>query len=493
MLAGGALAPGALIVIDGIRFSPSDVAIEIETGGKSYPAAVVSADAEHILARMPDFKQAGRARLFVVSHGQRSAGSDINLTTSAFGIFTANGEGWGPAGAVHQAGQSPAALQLLRPGQEMTISGTGFGTGGPVQVLVGDLPAAHLRRTSANGVDQLTFRIPQEVPVGCAVPVVVTTGSASSNTATLQIGAGATCGSARNWFDDLRAPGRTSANLVLLRSDVILELTPGKPVRFALDNFIGGFAHHLEGKPTGPFDLLPAPGACVNWAGSLDSNQLALPSLLGENLDDPGPEIGNHASGIEDLDAGPSMTVTGPEGARKAARARNRPRTYSAVLGGNPPVTRIKPTPLFLAPGQYRIESPGGEHVSAVDINVDVGPVIEWRNRDHVTTLDRHSGVDLEWTLPLGYTAIAFAWNVSRRNSFGGFAVCLPPIGATRYRIPAAYVANLPATVISASDLSLGFVGVAAVPLDPPSFEVKGIERGRAVFASLSGRSVIVQ
>lgn len=439
---------------------------------------------------MPDFKRPGRAKLFVFSHGQRSSGTDVSLALSAFGIYTANSEGWGPAASV------PA---LVRPGGQVTISGTGFGTAETVAVLVGDLPASHVRRASKNGVDQLTFHVPGNVPLGCAVPVMVTSGIATSNTATLSIGQGSTCGSARNWFDDLRAPGRRSANLVLLRSDIILELTPGKAVHFTLDNFIGGFAHHLGGKPAGPFDLLPAPGSCVNWAGPLDSNQLAIPSIMGESLDSPdtgpdlGPDIANRAGGVEDLDAGPAISVSGPKGTRRASRAKNKPRIYTAVLGGNPPITRIPPTPLFLAPGAYRVGIPGGADVRAIEISLDAGPVIEWRNRDRVTTLDRHSGVDLEWTLPPGYTAVVFTWNVSRRSSFGGFAVCLPPIGATHYRIPPDYIANLPVTVVSASDLSLGFAGVAAVPLDPPSFEVKGIERGRAVFASLSGRSVIVK
>src|ERR1700722_18131127 len=63
---GGALAPGALLAIDGLRFAPSAVTVEIESGNKIYPATIVSATAEHIVARMPDQRQSGAGRIFVL-------------------------------------------------------------------------------------------------------------------------------------------------------------------------------------------------------------------------------------------------------------------------------------------------------------------------------------------------------------------------------------------------------------------------------------------
>jgi hypothetical protein len=88
---------------------------------------------------------------------------------------------------------------------------------------------------------------------------------------------------------------------------------------------------------------------------------------------------------------------------------------------------------------------------------------------------------------------VVFAWNINRRTSSGGLAVCVPPVRASKFRIPPADLANLPATIVSASDLSLGFLGIAAVPIEPATVSARGIDYSRVTVASLSGRSVIVK
>ncbi len=473
---GGALAPGALVAIDGLRFDPSAVTVEIESADKVYPATVVRASAEHILARMPEQRQSGPGRLFVVSHGKRSVGYEIAFTAGAFGIYTANDQGWGEAKSL--AGTT-------RPGGRVTLSGTGLGHAGAgsIQVMVGGRRATHVQQSAREGLDRLSFTVPPETAASCAVPVSVTVGSVTGNSATIPVGSGGNCAQARNWLGQMRAPGERSGNVVLLHSDVILELTPGQPVHFMVDNLLAGFAHHLTGKASGPLDLMPPEGACMNWAGPLDSNQMELSSIMG---------MVQESSGAN-LDAGPSLGITGPEGVRRTPASEKTSQIYSAILGGDPPLGRIPPTPLFLAPGKYMVDIPGGADVGAAKATVDVTGPIVWRNRNQVTVLDRQVGTELAWTLPSGYTAVVFAWNINRRSSSAGFAFCLPPLRAEEFRIPATAVANLPVSGVSGSDLSLGFVGVAAVPVEPPSFSATGLNLARILSASLSGRSVVVK
>ena len=473
---GGALAPGALVAIDGLRFDPSAIAVEIESGDRIYPATLVSATPEHILTRMPDHAQSGHGRLFVVSHGKRSVGYEIAVASGAFGIFTANDQGWGEAKSL--AG-------IVRPGGRVTLVGTGLGHEGTdtIQVLVGGRRASHLRLSRQDGIDRLSFTLSSDTPAGCAVPVSVTVGSVTGNSATIPVGSGGACEPARNWFGQMRVPGGRSGNVVLLHSDAILELAPGQPVHFMVDNLLAGFAHHLSGKASGPLDLMPPAGACMNWAGPLDSNQMELSSIMGMVQDSSGAN----------LDAGASVSVSGPDGVRRAMSSGKKPQIYSAILGGDPPLSRVAPTPLFLAPGQYRVDIPGGTDVGAAKAVVEVPRPIVWRNRDGVTVLDRRVGTELAWTLPRGYTAVVFAWNINRRSSSAGFAVCLPPLRAEVFRIPPTAVANLPVSGVSGSDLSLGFVGVGAVPVEPPSFSAGGLDQARIVSASLSGRSVVVK
>jgi uncharacterized protein (TIGR03437 family) len=498
---GGSIAPGALIAIEGLRFVPSDVAVEIDLGGRVYPAAVLTSTTERIIARMPVFRNSGVAKLFVRSRGKRSSGSDLRLAPSAFGIYTANGKGWGMAASVADPNDSPKELAPVSVPGRVTLSGTGLGRAAEraIEVYVADRKASQVHRSEQRGIEHVSFEMPVGTPPGCAVPVIVAIGGVASNTAVLRTNGGQGCGTTSVWYRNERAPGRSSAVMVLLRSDVILELDPGKPVPFYLDNLSATFQRRMAGGPVeeSPLDFIPPPGACMSYAGSLDPNALVPPILTGPAPDGPdldlGPDIAERASSLEDMDAGPELTISGTDGTRRALRSTHKPRVYSAILGGNPPVTRIPATPLFLAPGAYRIEIPGGSDVGKASIAVNIPKPIVWRNRDAMTTLDRKAGADLEWTLPDGYTGIIFAWNINRRTSSGGLAVCVPPVRAIRFRIPPTDLANLPATIVSASDLSLGFLGVAAVPIEPASVAARGVDYSRLTAASLSGRSVVVK
>jgi len=497
---GGGLAPGTLVTIDGLRFAPGKVSVELEAGGRVYEAGILQVSGERILARLPLFSYSGPGRVFVKAGGRRSTGADVVLAPAAFGIFTVNGQGWGSAASVESPAAAPVPLPAFRPGERASLFGTGLGRFEPsaIEIFVGDQRATGVRRTGREGVEQLSFEIPKGVQQGCAVPVLVRTGSRTSNSATLSVGEGA-CGQTPGWYEQLRSPGRRTGVMVLLHSDAILELTPGKPVHFSVDNLLAGFHARPKGQQGGLPDVLPPAGDCQTWAGPVDANHLALPTLLGPSPDggdaglDLGPDVADRTSGTEDLDAGPSLRVTGPEGTRKVLRGKKSPHLYSAILGGDPPVTRIPPTPLFLAPGAYQIELPGGAGLEGAIAALTVPPPVIWNNRDEVAIVDHRSGVELNWKLPIGYTALVVVWNIDRRNGFGGIALCLPPLGATRFRVPATAVANLPTTVMSGSDLSLGFAAVAAVPIDPAPFTAKGLDYSRAIAVSLSGRTVVIR
>ena len=500
-LPGSALAPGAIVELEGLHFDPADVHVEIEAGGPAAEAVIVNATRERILVRMPLLNRTGAARLFVTSRRKRSVGSEITLGAAAFGIYTVNGKGWGPAAALDSPGGSPVQLPPVHRGDRVTLSGTGLGKAsarGP-EIYVGGHWASAVSRTQTGGVEHLSFIVPAEAPAGCAVPLMVRIGETFSNTSALSVETGASCASAELWFEHAPAVGETSGAALLLHSDVILELRRGNPVPFALDTFSGEFTRRIDDTAATPLALIPPAGSCVSWSGGLSANELILPALLGAPAGAPdtgldlGPEVAAQTAALLDLDAGPELALTGPIGARTAVRSQHKPRVYSGMLGGNPPVQRIQPTPLFLNPGEYRIAIPGGVDVSPAVASLRFPEPIRWRNRDTIAVLDRALGVQSEWTTPSGYTALVFAWNIDRRNSLAGFALCVAPPGATKFRIPPSALAHLPVTSGAPSELSLGFLGVAAVPLDPVPFRAKGIDRGTLIAASLAGRTVIVK
>ena len=463
-LPGGALAPRALIEIEGIRFHPADLSVEIEAQGKVYQATIIRATSDHIVVRLPDFAYKGAARLFVQSDGKRSVGSDIRLAPAAYGILQS---------------ETPVVTAAGR----VTLSGTGLGhtQDSAIEVVVAGRRATHVKRAEQGEFEQVAFDLPAGTPEGCAVPVFVVAGGLTSNTALMKLGACAT--------------GGRTGTVVLMRSDAVLELAPGKAVPFRVDSLAATFERRRDPKDPDPLDLIPPAGACASWAGAFDSNTFVLPSLIGgaDTTVDLGPDLEQRTSSVDDLDAGPELTLAGPAGIRHIRRAPRRPRAYTVMLGGNPPLTRIPPSPPYLAPGPYRIEIPGGTDVGPASVDLTIPEAVVWRNRESTRVLDRKSGADLEGSVPPGYRALVFAWNIDRRTGTAGVAVCAASPGATRFRIPGLALANFPATRVGASDLSLGFLGVAAIPNEPGTIHARGLGRSRVVAASLSGRSVVVK
>jgi uncharacterized protein (TIGR03437 family) len=484
-LPGGALAPGARISIEGLRFDPRESIVEFQAGNRTWPAPVNHASVDRIEARVPDTGFTGPATVFVSVRGKRSAGTPVILGPAAFGIFTTQGRGWGSA-----------TERISHPGEHLELRGTGLGHAPPgsVRVLVAGIAASNVRVTRKGGEESVAFTLPPGTPESCAVPVVVGIHGVFGNTATVPVSRGDACDPKANpWA---AAPRERRGNVIVMHTSLELELSPGKRTSAAFDSLVASFdqrpaAHQKD------TDLIPPPGACIAWSPAADPEALVLPPIVTQTVSgrdlDLGPDIAAQTAELQDLDAGDSISISGPDGLRTAERSQKRPQVYSALLGGNPPFSRIPATPLFLKPGNYTIAIPGGKDVAATDIVITPPGMVEWRNEESVALLDRSVGVDVEWTMPAGFQALIVASNVVRHSSLAGLAVCIPPDGAKRFHVPAYALANLPSSPGGDSDLSLGFLGIAAIPAAPQTFAARGVDRGSASFVSLAGRSVIVK
>jgi hypothetical protein len=471
-LPGGALAPGALVSIDGLRFTPGETTVEVETPRRTWQAKVLDAATDHILARMPDLNEAGNAKLYAVSKNGRSVGTEIRLTPAAVGIYTSNHLGWGLA----EGGASAVSGRVF-----IKVTGLGRAAERSIDVLVAGRKAAKVRREAD---DRLSFDTPAGLQ-GCSIPVAVVVSGIVGNTATVD--AAADCGPSSG----------QRASVVLMRSDVILELVEGEQKPFAVDALRAGFDQwSVEGLRT-LFAMKPAPGACVSWSGQISQEDLVLPGLVEQAVSgaeaDRGDPIVEGSPELRDLDAGPTITVTGPAGLMQSNRSTHRPRVYAAVLGGNPPMARIPARPLFLTPGQYTVGISGGIDLGAMQIPLNVPESARWMNRQSSSMVRRLDGLRMEWAVPDDYGVLTVVANIDRRDGIAGFAVCQPSAGVSQFRVPPYALVNLPLTRRGPSDLSLGFAGVIGIPLHPPVVRTPGKERLSIYFVSLSGRSVIVQ
>jgi len=70
--------------------------VHVKQGSSDREAALITADAERIEARMPADATPGDSELVVTRDGQSSRPYAIRVAPAAFGIFARNEKGWGP-------------------------------------------------------------------------------------------------------------------------------------------------------------------------------------------------------------------------------------------------------------------------------------------------------------------------------------------------------------------------------------------------------------
>ena len=139
--------------------------------------------------------------------GQASTAATVPLALVAPGIFTATADGKGAGAITHANGSAVTAQNPAQPGEVVVLYATGLGQVTPA-VATGALPAvasntvapvtASIGGISVTpafaglagccvGLNQINVEVPLGVSPGNAVPVVLTIGGQSSNTATMAV------------------------------------------------------------------------------------------------------------------------------------------------------------------------------------------------------------------------------------------------------------------------------------------------------------------
>lgn len=196
---GRGLGPAQLVASRGLPLPTTmeGVTVRITAAGTASNAPLIYVSAGVIAAVLPSATPLGEAALTVTFGARTSPPTAFRVVPCAFGIFTRNSAGFGPAIVQNfisaaEAPQLNSILEPARPGQIAVLWGTGLGaiTGSDaeappvgdlatdVEVLVGGVPAPILykgRAPGAPGQDQINFAVPPG-PEGCYVPVVVRAG-----------------------------------------------------------------------------------------------------------------------------------------------------------------------------------------------------------------------------------------------------------------------------------------------------------------------------
>jgi hypothetical protein len=399
----------------------------------------VSISATRLEADLPSDTPIGELAISVANDQGSSRPEKVIVSSSSPGIFTLNGEGWGPV-----------AHNLFRFGKKVTLHVNGMNKGRP-KIFVAGLEA---RVTSVRG-QNLTFAIPRGAAAGCWTPVWIQSESGNlSNFATIPIhDRSGHCEQPEGWPVRPVPPQTRNGFVILFRVSGSIAFQPGKSTNVSFDAGTAIFFQPASGGLT-PFQILPPSGTCIAYAGTFSLNVM-------QQLFSIRRYIGEYRV---PLNAGLSVTVDG--GGTKKAVLRGTPSQgqYAALLGGTLPLSHGERRPLFFAPGSYRVASEGSENITKLEMAVEVPPPFDWVNQASVSEIDRSKGVELKWrNLGQDRQTILTAFSADSDTGAMGSCVCTAPSNATEMQIPPYAFANFPKTSAT-SILPLQFLILVSIP-----------------------------
>jgi uncharacterized protein (TIGR03437 family) len=264
-LPNGSIARGSIFSIFGRNLGPAQsppltgfplqtalggVSIEVCQNANCVAAIPLFVTPGQINAVMPSNAPLGAVSLRVTYNGQAGIFSPATVTASSLGIFAVNSGGFGPGIVQNFLAQDNqpinSAVVTARPGQVVTLWGTGLGPGlnaDNAAPQAGDLPVnveifvggkrvtdkLYSGRTPCcAGVDQIVFEIPADAPAGCYVPIQVRTGGqVTSNTVTIAIHTAAQqCSDPGNPLQPRFVPGGNLMVALFERARTVVDLEP---------------------------------------------------------------------------------------------------------------------------------------------------------------------------------------------------------------------------------------------------------------------------
>ncbi|HEY3839890.1 MAG TPA: hypothetical protein VGL72_25135 [Bryobacteraceae bacterium] len=419
-LPNGSIAQGSIFNVFGSGMGPATIAyasslplpttlsgtsINVTVGGTTVPCVMFYTSASQVAAILPSNTPAGTGTITVSYNGSASPTAPITVVKSSFGVFTVNQQGSGTAVILDGNNNVSSSTSAFQPGETVVAWGTGLGPisgndastpptgnlpGVTVAVTVGGAtaPVIYAGRSGYAGEDQIDFTIPSGVS-GCNVPVAisVTNGSSTvvSNYVTMAVGATTTCTSATSYppgFQQVLGTGTVRVGSVLLNRSVttttIPSFTGGTPT------VINSTADQVEAG----FDILSA----ANYTSAGFDLPYGACAILNTQV-----VTGTTPKG---LDAGSSINVSGPNGAKQINQSTAAVGSFYSIIGGGTPLPGQTAQPLYFSPGSYSVNNgSGGKDVAGFSFNVTVPQnPFTWTNYSSITSVNRSQALTVNWT-----------------------------------------------------------------------------------------------
>ena len=499
---GGEIAQGSVFQVAGIFFEGGDpVVSELPLGtevagvkviftaedGTAVEAFIQEVRVNRITGILPSTAAAGKYKIKVTVNGEASKELAAVVVQRNPGIVTTGRTGAGQASAKMIVPDADPVVngftKPARPGQQIVLAVTGLGpiTGAdnelpteenllPLKVAIGskEVDATFAGRDGVSpGMDKVTFTLPEDVEVGCGVPVLLKWDGGESNSAGLTIEKPDKAACTHPWGlseDTLRRldeGGTVGVGFFFLARIGIQTTAAGITIDSSSESFGGSF-ERLTVSQLPTTSLYDAP-LNITTIGNC-----SVISVFTQQTDTP-VEVVDDPS----LDAGPELTLTGPNGLNKAI-PRQKGNSYSASLGtstGLPSIPGL-PTipglpglpgasgPLVVA-GDYRLTGRGGNDVGPFTANLTVGQPLTWTNRDQITAIDRSRPLTVTWSGGTGSDTISLSGtsinvDVASKTSRGDYFWCTGYVRDGSLTVPTGILQRLQPTTGSIETGSIG-------------------------------------
>jgi len=450
------LAQGSIFSIYGTNLGPASspalafplqtalagVSVQVASEGVAVNAIPIFVGPNQINAVLSDGTPTGAATLTVTYSGQTSAAVPVQIIAHSMGIFTANVSGYRGGVITGANGQLYSLDSPANPGEAATLWGTGIGPSPgddgsappreidmpslPLSVHVGSQAATvtYRGRGGFTGEDQIDFVVPPGI-TGCFVPVAVQIGNVVSNFVTMPIAPnGEPCPD-----QPMVYPNVPTGSIGLTRNTMI------GPKATTTDSGVAFFGSPQIGSVSGNPFFLP-PNTCTG--NILVRSVISIPPAT--------------------LDAGPSITITGPNGTQQLNRSGF---SYSAEFSGS----GANAEPLYLSAGNYTASGPGGTDVGPFSRNFTVPEPLTWTNQGNISSVDRSAALDLTWTGGDPNATVEIMGGIP-------LFICNARVSDGRFTVPGFVLASLATTPAGSADI----IRLSANSITP--FIATGIVRG---------------
>jgi len=513
------IAQGAIFVVYGSNLGPSNISIApaafqsatlsntsvaVTVNGTTVNALMYYTSVGQLAALLPSNTPAGTGTITVTYNGQTGPPAPIVVVPNNAGIFTVGSNGQGPAIVTYadyslvspvkaaNCGGPYTTCGAANPGDTLILWATGLGpvsgsdasgaglgqnmANPPLTLWLGGVqaPVAYQGRSGCCiGEDQIVFTVPNTVPTGCAVPLLIQIGNQTSNATVLPVASGS------------RTCTGTSATVASVGAAQVEQMVNAGPVNVGI---IG--LSRDAGPPTTPPSVTYVDNAKFEFLKAL-SFPAGSQSFVASYLDDPALGacmVYNSLSPASNFglsvtttsaDAGTSFTVTGPNGSKAVA---GNPGQFTATLSA---------AGTFLSAGAYTFTGKGGADIGAISapFTIPTAPTMTGQAIQAAQPpVTRSAGLPISWTggASGAYVQIQVQSATDSTYTNGATAICDVAATAGSFTIPAYVLQALPAgnlasfqfrqqteSAFTATGLPYGTITTSSAPTGIANFALK--------------------